>query len=220
MVEIDQLLIVYIARLSVILIDFILTAIMLRKTFKVELKITKTYFSGVMLFFCTHGVARLLFFLRSYYFIEIRALFLIGTVLGLLSLVFITNAIESVIYTKSKHIFTYYGIIGVILMIIFSFIDGRFMGISYIVWVQYLTNPVLALVIILIYFGHIFQSMDKVRTHFILITIAIILIGLAEMGNTSTAHQLLTWTAWVAPLMLLTGMILIYIAIVKYYKQE
>ncbi len=212
---------VYSISLGVILLDFALGAIMTKKMIKIELKITKRYFLGVILFFFTHAICRLIFFLHTFIFNrQLLALFFIGTILGLLCEIFIVEAVETLIFKKTKHIFTMYGIAGLIAMIVSSFFDTTINGLRLIVWIQYFTVPVLALVMVLLYFIHIFKSSGSIRMHFILMTIGIVAIALGEMGNTSTAHLLLPWTSWGAPLLMMLGLIIIYVSISKYYKEK
>ena len=200
----------------VIIVDYTLGAVMLYKTLKIPAnEPQKTYFTGITLFFITHATCRLFLHIRQYYFPDVYRLAYIGSTLGILSLLCVVFVIESVIYKKTKFIFTIYGTIGVII----ALIDVIFMtGLNLYLWVQTIFAPVLTVFIILVYLTHIFKSTESVRNHFIVMTIGIIVFGLGEIQNTPQAVALVSWATIGAPLFMLAGLILLFIGVVKYYK--
>ena len=200
----------------VIIVDYTLGAVMLYKTLKIPAnEPQKKYFIGITCFFIAHATCRLFLHIRQYYFPYELRLAYIGSALGILSLVCVVYVIESVIYKKTKHIFTIYGLIGVAIDVI----DVIFMtGLSLFLWVQTIFAPVLTVFIILIYFTHIFKSTESVRNHFIVMTIGIIIFGLGEIQNTPQAVALVSWAYIGAPLFMLAGLLILFIGVVKYYK--
>lgn len=212
--EILELIILIIA----ISIDYLIGILMLKRTLNAELRATRRYFGGATGFFFIHATCRLFYMLQSLFFREQIVLYNIATILGLASLTVFLFAIESTILPKARHVFSIYGFIGIITMIILIGDTTRYMGLRPMIWVQYFTVPVLGAVITLIYFTHIFKSTESVRNHFILMTISILLLEISELGNSYLAHQLFPWSDFAAPIIMLVGLILIYVAIIKYYK--
>ena len=216
--EID-LTIVLILRIAVIIIDLILFTVMFSKTLKADFETTKKYFAGASAFFIVHAICRFFYVLNNFYFKEIQIFYYLGTLLGLVSVVILVSAIESTLYTKSKHIFTLYGIIGLTVMFIGIFVDFVYMGITLMIWTQYLTIPVLAVFIIMLYFITMLKSTGNVRTSSLIMSIGIILFAVGEMGNTNTATSLFPWAYYAAPLLMIGGLICMYLSVSSYFKE-
>ena len=210
--------IIFFIELTVVIIDFFCAFIMLKKTLKIELKITKKYFSGATLFFFTHSICRTIFLFWSYYSKDM-IFFNWGSFLGLLAVIFIVYSMETAIFTKSKHFFTFFGLGCLCFLVIAMFIEYDLMGLSLVLWAQYAGLLVLGTVIVLVYFSFIFKSTDTVRNHFILMFIAALLFCLGEMGNTTTAIRMMPWLDMGAPIIGLSSLILIFISITRYYKE-
>lgn len=202
----------------VISIDYLIGLLMLKRTIKTDSKVTKRYFGGATGFFFIHATCRLFYMIHSFFLRDQILIYNIATILGLASLTVFLFAIESTILPRAKHVFSIYGFIGIIAMIILMGDTSRYLGLRPIIWVQYFTVPVLGAVITFIYFTHIFKSTENVRNHFILMTISILLLEISELGNSYLAHQLFPWSDFAAPIIMLVGLILIYVAIIKYYK--
>jgi len=211
---------VFILRLTVIIIDIILFSIMVKKTLKIELEITKKYFTGVSIFFLVHTICRTFYFLGNFAFPDQPIYSDIGTILGLFSVVVIVAAIESTIYTKSKHIITVYGLCGLSVMIIGAFVDIEFAGLSLMRWAQYLTIPMLAVFIISIYFNVWRKSSGNVRKNALLMTLGILVFCLGEMGNTPTAGDYIPGAIYIAPVAMIVGLIMVFFSVINYFKED
>lgn len=216
--EIDLTIVLYL-RLAVIIIDLVLFAVMSKKILKVELKTTKKYFTGAALFFLVHAICRTFYILYSYPFKDARIFYYVGTLLGLTSVVILVAAIEATLYTKSKHFFTIYGCVALAVMTIGIFVNFEYMGLTLMVWAQYLSVPILATFIILLYFITTIKSTGNVRRSAILMTVGIILFAVGEMGNTSTATTMIPWAYYAAPLLMIGGLILMYYSVSSYFKE-
>jgi len=210
--------IIFIIELTVVLIDFLCAFIMLKKTLKIELKITKKYFTGATLFFLTHSICRTIFLFWSYYSKDM-IFFNLGSFLGLLAVIFMVYSMETAIFTKSKHFFTIYGLFCLGFLVIAMVVNIELLGLSLVLWAQYAGLLVLGGVIVLVYFSYIFKSTDTVRNHFILMFIAALLFCLGEMSNTSTALKMMPWLDIGAPILIFLSLILIFISITKYYRE-
>ncbi len=212
--------ILFILKLSVIIIDIILFSVMLKKTIKIDLKITRRYFTGLSIFFVVHCICRTFYLLHSYFFTDIRIIYQLGTFLGLASVVVLVAVIESTLYTKSKHLITIYGIGGLSFMLIGMFVDFEYMGLTLMILAQYCTIPVLAIFIISIYLTATIKSTGKVRKNAIIMTVAIILFCLGEVGNTGTASTIFPLISYIAPILMILGLIMMYISVSNYFSED
>jgi hypothetical protein len=212
--------IIMIIELIAVIIEYFIGTIMIRKTLKIELKMTKKYFWGATRFFFIHATCRLLFWLSSYpyrYVDTLDILFYVGTILGLLGVVLLVYAIESTISPKTHHFFSIYGFIALIAMVITSFIQGEIGGYRYIIIVQYLSLPVLAVIILFIYLNVTIKSTGKVRKNAVLMLLAIVFLMLFEATNTNIINQIGPWVEYVGIGCLVGSFILLYISVTNYF---
>ena len=102
-------------------------------------------------------------------------------------------------------------------MVITSFIQGDYMGYRYIVLVQYGSLPVLAVIIIFIYLNVTIKSTGKVRKNAFYMLLAIVLLMLFEVTNTSIAHQILPAVKFIGPGFWVGSIIFLYISVTNFF---
>lgn len=208
---------IFYLRLIVVIVDYILGFIMLVKTIQIKEALKKKkYFTGLTLFFMTHSTCRLFFMLDDYYYqtLGIKTFTILGSLLGVLALVFIVIVIETIIYTKSRYLFTIIGCVG----LFFDALDLIFLTENR-YWVQISINLILILFIGLIYIAHIFKSTGTIRRHFAVFTISIALFALGEMAAMRQVYEVISLAQILAPIFMLAGLIVLFYSIVRYYKE-
>ena len=208
---------IFYLRLFVVIVDYIISGIMLIKTIQIREAVSKKkYFMGLTLFFISHSTCRLFFMLDDYIYEEtgIQIFTIIASFLGVLSLVFIVIVIETVIFKKSKYIFSMIGVVG----LFFDALDIIFLTNNR-YWVQISINLCLAVFIVLIYISHIFLSTGIIRRHFTVFTIGIILFSLGELGSINQVYSLFPLALILAPIFMLAGLIVLFYSVVRYYKE-
>ncbi|MHA1293697.1 MAG: hypothetical protein ACTSQJ_13645 [Promethearchaeota archaeon] len=213
--------IVFYTTILLIIINYFLGFIMLKKTMKIKLKITKKYFLGLVLFLFVHATCRIFYFVYDFYYSDELIWWEIGAILGLLSITLLIAAVESTIFTKSKHALTIIGISGLILMTIQSILNvtKNQLPINLSQIVQYGIVSILALTILLIYIYVTIKSTGNIRKSSLLMTIGIILFELGQIAHTSTARELFPISVVIGPIVMITALILLYIAISQYYTE-
>ncbi len=214
--------IIIILRISAILIGFIIGIIMIPKIRKMELEGTKRYFLGACEFFIVYSVCRTVFLMGVLLEdpLDLNLTYYIGNTLGLVSIVLIIAAIESTIYTKSKHLFTIYGIVGIGLMVFDTFARIYFGTRTLTSIVQMIFMIPLGLVILLIYLNVTIKSTGAVRKNALIMFVAILLLMLSEMGNTGDAVALIgDLVYYISPIILVMSLILLYYSITHYFAE-
>ncbi len=209
-----NMVVVFWLRLAVVVIDFLLAGLLLRRTLKTEAGLRQKYYAGAAAFFLIHAACRIVFLMYNFYFEEIKVMWNIGTILGLVGIIAFVWTIESTVYQWSKHIFTLVGTVGVGLMIVDIFVTPGDNGITELA--QMIFDPILAVFIIVVYLQAGRKTQGDVRNGALIMMIGIILFGLGEMGNSSIAMDIIPLAAYIAPLFCLFGLILVWIAVVKY----
>lgn len=208
-------------RLSAIAIGFIIGIIMIPKVRRMELKGTKRYFLGATEFFFVYSICRTFFLMGALLDDTLSLGYYIGNTLGLVSIVLIIAAIESTIYTKSKHIFTFYGIVGIAVMVFDIFARIKFGTRSLISVVQIVCMVPLGVIILLIYLNVTIKSTGTVRKNALIMFIAILLLMLSEMGNTRDAVNLIGDSVYyISPIILVVSLILLYYSITHYFGEK
>ena len=208
----------------VITLDVILGVNLYQIRKKKELELTRKYFTGIVLFFFAHALTRTLFLIYELLNsdgIRILEIFYFGTALGLLCVVFIVFSLESTVLTKSKRVFTIYGIIGVCIMLLDIFMQVSIGDNKLSILVQYFTQPILVTVIIFVYLKLAIQSTGRPRIAAIVMIIAVIFFGLGEMSNTKIAYDLMgDWLNWGSPIFIIISLILFFISVISFYKND
>jgi hypothetical protein len=207
----EDLIIPFYLWIILIILNFMLGFIMLKKTFKIEIKTTKRYYTGVVLLFFTHGIARIIYFIHDFIYPTEQLWWNMGAYTGLITMIVFIAVVESTIYKKSKHFFTIFGVTGLILLsldFIFQFNISRI--------IQYIVGLTIAFVMIFIYSYVTVKSDGIVRKAFLIMTIGIILFELGQIGHTPTAHEIAPWTVYASPLFMMAALILLYISMTLY----
>jgi hypothetical protein len=208
-------------RLVAIVIGFIIGGIMVKKVRKIELKVTKRYFMGALEFFFVYSICRTLFLLGSLIDDPLRISYFVGNTLGLVSIVLIIAAIESTIFTKSKHFFTVYGMIGIGVMIFDTFARIEIGGYTLVTLAQYSCMIPLGVIILLIYLRVTLKSTGTVRKNALIMFLGILLLMLSEMGNTGDAVRLIGDSIYyISPIILVGSLILLYYSITHFYSTD
>ena len=220
-------------RITAIAIGAIIGVIMILKLRRIELKVTRRYFLGATEFFIAYSICRTVFLLGAILPDPLSLSYYVGNTLGLVSIVLIIAAIESTIFTKSKHFFTYYGIVGIGVMV-FDTIDFIFLGDqitagtrTLLSIAQYACMIPLGIVILLIYLTVIIKSTGKVRKNAAIMFVAILLLMLSEMANTQDAENLFEFLVgnpdvvhYLSPIILVISLILLYYSITHYFATD
>ncbi len=206
-------------RIAAIVIGYIIGIIMISKVRRIELKVTKRYFLGATEFFIAYSICRTVFLMGSLLDDPLSLSYYVGNTLGLMSIVLIIAAIESTIFTKSKHFFTYYGVIGIGVMIFDNFARIRFGTRSLLSLAQYACMIPLGIVILLIYLTVTIKSTGKIRKNALIMFVAILLLMLSEMANTQDAVYLIGDSVYyISPIILVISLILLYYSITHYFS--
>lgn len=204
-------------------IDVLLGILLFRILKSKKTKATRVYFFGIISFFFTHAACRSVFLLDVV--IPDRTLFIVGTFLGLLSVVFIVAAIEMTVFTRSHHFFTIYGIAGLIVMAIDIIIYEATLTVvkigtmQLIILTQTLMQPVLAGIIVLVYLNLAIKSIGRVRSAAIVMVIAVALFGIGEMANSDIASSWIPWAGDVAPIVITAALVLLFYSVSTFFKE-
>ncbi len=207
----EELIIPFYLWMIVIIVNFVLGSIMLKKIFKIEMKITRNYYLGVTLLLFIHGIARIFYFVYDFIYSEQILWWTIGAFIGLICMVVFIAVVETTIFTKSKRFFTIFGIVGLVLMfvdLVFQFNLSRI--------IQSIVGLTIAFVIILIYSYNTAKSDGIVKKAFFIMTIGIIFFELGQISHTPTAHELFSWTIYASPLVMLVALILLFVSMSLY----
>ena len=201
--------------LTIVVLLFILGLITSFRQMKLEKIVSRTFYFGVGLFFITYGICRLIFWLGPFFDLvlpDFKFGYFVGNTIGLGSVVILMYAVESNILTRSKHFFSIYGTMGVVLMIISIFVRVQWYGNSFIAWIQYFTVPVLGGVFVLIFFFLSIKTKGRARTYSLIVVIGVISLCFGEMANTSIANQIFPWIGplYINSILILIGAILIF----------
>jgi hypothetical protein len=208
-------------RVIAITIGFFLGILMIRLTRKIKSKEIKRYFLGTTEFFIVYSIVRTFFLLNTFFEDPLQLIYYIGNTLGLVSIVVMIIAIESTIFTKSKHFFTYYGIAGIGVMVFDSFARIKIGGRALLQLAQYVCMIPLGIVILLIYLSATLKSTGKIRKNGFTMFMGILLLMLSEMGNTGDAVLLIgDGVHYVAPIILVTSLLLLYYSVVNAVEME
>jgi hypothetical protein len=217
----DQDPLIMILRIIAITIGYIIGILMIRMTRKAQVKNTKRYFRGATEFFIVYSICRTIFLMGAIFDDPLRLSYYLGNTLGLASLVFIIEAIEATIFTKSKHILTAYGIVGVSVMIFDNFARIKIGKYSLVALTQYVCMVPLAGVVLLIYLRATIKSRGKMRRNGFIMFLGIFFLALSETGNTEDAVGILgEGLYFVSPIVLVTSLILLYYSIVTAVEME
>nr|MDO8109641.1 hypothetical protein [Candidatus Sigynarchaeota archaeon] len=200
--------------LSAIVIDFLLGIVLLLKTLKIEGTQRQKYYIGVIGFFLVHGSCRLIFFVRRFFPGNVL-MFDVGTILGLSSVVLLVVAIESLVYTKSKHFFSFLGIGAFFVQVIDIFAQQTYFGYRLLLWVHYFVTSTLAVFIIFVYLTAVLKSTGAIRTNAILMLTAIVLFALSELANARLANELIPGVNYIGAILMVASLILLYIAVMN-----
>jgi hypothetical protein len=214
---------IFIIELAAVILDYVLGFVLLSKTLKLApTSPPRRYYTGVFEFFLTHSICRTVFFIRSYFvdksMNDVRVpMFDIGTILGMLSVVFLVVVIESTIVTQSKKVFSIIGCCALGVMVVDLFIRLTFSGRRLLVWVQNITVPLLAVFIIVIYLRALLKSAGRVRTNAMVMLIAIVLLALSELANSDIAGMLIGTVVarYLGPALMAAALFVLYYAVVN-----
>ena len=187
---------------------------------KPETQLSGIYFKGVFIFFLIHLICRIPYLIYDY-FIEEDLFYQLGVIIGLISLVAFMYFIESTLYTKSKHFFFIYGVITTIASTIATIMG--LMGRESIIFseiTQYITLPVLSIVILYIYIYTWKNTVGRVRTNTFIILCGIILCMIGQVAHTPTAIELVgdIIATYVSPVLMMIGLGMFYGGLVRGQK--
>lgn len=216
----EENLAIFIIELAAIALDYALGFVLLSKTLRLELGPPRRYYSGVVGFFITHAACRTVFLVRGYLVDADMAdarvlLFDTGTILGLLCVVLLVAVIESTVYAVSKHGFTIAGTCALGVMVFDLFVRLTFHPYRLLIWIHYFTTPVLVAFIIGIYLRALLKATGATRTNAVVMLVAIVLLALSELANSTISAQLLGEVAkYIGPALMAATLILLYYAVV------
>ncbi|MEX2684232.1 MAG: hypothetical protein Q6373_021860 [Candidatus Sigynarchaeota archaeon] len=211
------------------MLDFTLGLVLLFKTIKLAPSPPRRYYKGVVFFFFTHSVCRTVFFVRGYFIEKTNnatrvPMFDIGTILGLLSVLFLVFVIETTIVTQTRKIFTIMGFCALGIMVLDFFIRLTVNGRRLLLTVQNIAIPILAAFIIAVYLRALLKSTGRVRTNAMVMLIAIVLLALSELANSDIAGNLLgrDLARYLGPSVMAAALILLYYAVtnLSIWKKE
>lgn len=208
----EELILPFYLWILVIVINFVCGIILLKRTFKIDIEVTKKYYGGITLVCFTHGIARIFYFIYDFIFPTELLWWTLGAFVGIICMVIFIFVVETTIYTKTKHFFTIFGLIGLGLIVVDMIFQ---LNLTHII--QIVVGLIIALIIVIIYLYVTIKSDGIVRKAFIIMIIGIIFLLLGQIGHTPTAHELFPWTVFVAPIMMLLSFILFYISMTLYY---
>lgn len=218
----ELLVLIYWITLAMIVVNFLLGVFMTNRTRKIELKVTKRYFIGLDLFLFVHTTCRIFYFVYDYYYPDEQIWWELGAILGLLSITILIAAVESTIFTQTKHILTIIGIIGLGLMTTQTILNltHNQLPINLSQLVQYAVVSTLALFMLFIYIYMAIKSTGNIRKSSVIMTIGILLFEIGQIAHTSAAETLVPASVYLWPIFMIVALILLYIAVAKYYTTE
>ncbi len=155
------------------------------KTTKVSWKMN--YFLGVVLFFLIHATCRIPYIFYDYYIHE-PWLWNLGALIGIISITMLIFFIENIIIKKTHHLFTVYGLAGIVTFIIMinlpdpSTVKG--------LWQTCFVTP-LALIVPFFYLVFAKQTTGSVRNNSLLMFLGILIFEVAQV-----AHSDFIWKAF------------------------
>ncbi len=216
----------FIIELAAVSLDCVLGFVLLSKMLKLApTSPPRRYYTGVFEFFITHSICRTMYFIRSYFtdpndpsMKEVRTImFDTGAILGVLSVVLLIVVIESTIVTQTKKLFSIIGFCGLGIMVVDAFLRLTFFSRRLLVLAQFITLPILALFIIVIYLRALLKSTGRVRSNAMVMLIAIVLLSLSEVANSDIAGLLLgtMTTKYLGPILMAAALIFLYVAVVN-----
>lgn len=201
-------LVLLILELAAIILDFIVGIILARKTITVGVGAIRKYYFGITSFFFAHGIYMLT------HVISVLINYGLPSYLGILivtcSIVLLVAAIEFAIIKKTRHFFTIFGIVAVIIMVIDSIFKFTFPIWSLTQWAQIFADPILVVFIAWVYLNAARKATGLARKNAILLLIAIIMFALGETRGSPIVIQYIPFAEYI-------GMILTDVAIVMLY---
>ena len=200
--------------ITIIVINYVIMGVIMQRRRTVENPLTQKYFLGMIAFFFIHGISRIFYLYYDFFNPDPgnELTLQIGQLLGISSVVALIYYIEITIFKKTKRIFSFYGIISVILATI-----------SILLQTPDLTNillqitiPVLGVIIPVMYFIIAKNTTGRLRNISLVILLGIFLFEVGQMAHTSTARELVgEFVVWASPLFMLMGLIIIGIGFYK-----
>jgi hypothetical protein len=167
-----------------IALDFIVGIMLTRKTITIGKGSMRKYYLCVTCFFFAHGTYLITYII--YLFTNNGMIFDVGISIVLASIVLIVTAIEFTIFTRLKHVFTIFGWITVILIMIDAIVRFNVKPRIMIV-VQFFANPIIVAFILITYLNAARRARGSARKNAILMLIAIVIFSIGELGQSQVA---------------------------------
>ena len=190
-----------------IALDCIVGIMLARKTLTFGKGAMRKYYLCVTCFFFAHGTFLLTHII--YLFTNYGMLFDIGISIVLASIVLLVAAIEFTIFTRSRHVFTIFGCVAVIIIMMDAIarfkITPRIM-----ILVQLFANPILVLFILVTYLNAARRAKGSSRRNAILMFIAIVVFSIAELGQSQVAVQLVPGVEIIGSILMDAAIVLLY----------
>ncbi|MBN2153157.1 MAG: hypothetical protein JW839_17015, partial [Candidatus Lokiarchaeota archaeon] len=83
-------------------------------------------------------------------------------------------------------------------------------------WIHYIATPVLVAFIIAIYLRALLKAAGSIRTNAVVMLVAIVLLSLSELANSTIANQLLGIVAkYLGPALMAAALVVLYYAVVN-----
>ncbi|MHA1730760.1 MAG: hypothetical protein ACTSU5_02400 [Promethearchaeota archaeon] len=179
--------VVFVLKLACIVLDGVLASLTVNRSLHPASELAKRYYLGATSFFVIHAVCRTIFLIYNYWARDLKFLWGMGTILGLLAIVTFVWTIESTIFQSTRHGFTIFGVVGlgVFALDLFAFESNVLTEVA-----QAIFEPTLAVMIVSVYFLTAKRTRGEVRKSALFMVAGIASFGLGEMGNTSTAAAL------------------------------
>lgn len=197
--------------IAVIITHFVFTVLLVDKSKVFEnMKFRENYLFGIGGFFFIHGICRIPYFVYDYYIHE-EIWWLIGAVIGFISIVWLMYFVETSIITKTRHVFTIIGIIGAILIITVAAI----VDIPTAKNVQYVFISPLALIIPIFYLYAAIKSTGEVRRNSLIVVVSAIVFEIAEVAHTDLLAEMFPPSIYLAPIMMIAGLIGFYFGSIR-----
>jgi hypothetical protein len=210
---------IFIIELAAVALDYTLGLVLLSKTLKLAASAPRRYYFGVFGFFLTHSACRTVFLARSYFVdtsmpLERSIMFDVGTTLGLVCVLLLVVAIELTLFTRSRKTLSFLGFVGLGMMVVDLFLRLTIGPYRLLLWVHYFTTPTLTAFIIAIYLRALLKASGNVRTNAIVMLVAIVLLSLSELSNSTIASQLIPGATYLGPTLMAASLFMLYYAVV------
>ncbi len=182
------------------------------------------YFLGVVLFFLIHGTCRIPYIFYDYYTpsafpkpLADQWLWNLGALLGIISITVLIFFIENIIIKKTHHLFTLYGLAGIVTFIIVINLPDPTTFKGY--WQTGFVTP-LALIVPLFYLVFAKQTTGSVRNNSLLMFVGIFIFEIAQV-----AHSDFIWKAFsyapdmvlvfqlVGSILMIAGLVIVYLSV-------